>query len=302
MIFMAYGDELAKWLSTKQVTPEVATQMSEIQRKLQELLLDCVAELTAAEQMVRNGRDFVNFYNGIDRLAVTSRRLSYATHYFKTFCDWQVKPVPEFNEHFINLFYLMPRLRRTFWLEGAVMCGLGIEPGGRILELCCGSGFYTDLFYSPFASEIVAVDFDPRAIEFARTFHARDNVRYEIVDIRSELPPGPFDTVIWDGAIEHFTADEVGIILARARQVSVNNVLLLGYTVAEESTAPEHPEHEQHFHGIDDLAALLKKSFENVRVFERIHPTMEPHRHNLFFYASDGPLPFDPGWGHGRRI
>src|SRR5579859_4376407 len=272
--FMTYGDELSKWLKTKSVTSDVLDEMAEIRRKIQLKLLDSIAELTAAEHTVRNGEDFVSFYNGIEKLAVASRHLTYAAQYFKTVCDWQIPPVPEFNDHFNNLFYLMPRLRRTFWLEGAVFCGLGIKPGGRILELCSGSGFYTDLFYSPFASEIVAVDFDPRAIEFAKEFHSRPNIRYEVLDIRKELPAGPFDTVIWDTAIEHFTADEVGKILDHVRSISVEDVPLLGYTVAEPETAPEHPDHEQHFRGIGDLAALLKKSFKNVRVFERTHPTL----------------------------
>ena len=299
---MGYVDELLKWLSTKQVTPEIELQMAEIRKRLHLQLRETVSELEAAELAVQTGQDFPSFYLGIDKLAQTSRRLAYAAHAFKTFCDWQVPPVPEFNDHFINLFYLMPRLQRTFWLEGAVLCGLGIKPGGRILELCCGTGFYTDVFYSPFAREIVAVDFDLRALQFAREFHSRPNIRYESADIRSGLPPGPFDTVIWDGAIEHFTEAEVGAILDNVRKVSVKDFPLLGYTVAEKEDSPEHPEHEQHFRGLDDLAELLKKSFKNVRVFERTHPTLEPNRHNLFFYASDGPLPFDPDWAHGRRL
>jgi hypothetical protein len=42
----------------------------------------------------------------------------------------------------------------------------------------------TDYFYSPFASKIIAVDFDPRAIEMALRLHQRPNIKYEVMDIR----------------------------------------------------------------------------------------------------------------------
>jgi SAM-dependent methyltransferase len=236
-------------------------------------------------------------------LAQATREASSFAHQFKSFLDWQIAPVPEFNDHFINQFFLMPAQKRTFWLEGAVFCGLGLGAGvNRILEICCGTGFYTDFFYSPFASEIVAVDYDPRAIEFAGKFHQQPNIKYELCDIRSSLPAGPFDAVIFDAAIEHFTAPEIDKIMAKMKSVGKDKFLLAGYTVAESADHPEHPDHETHFRGLEDLGLLLRRYFQNVRTFERIHPTLQPPRHNLFFYASDGPIPFDAEWPHGQRI
>jgi hypothetical protein len=45
----------------------------------------------------------------------------------------------------------------------------------------------------------------------------------------------------------------------------------------------------------------LQRYFKNVRAFERAHPSVQPPRHELYFYASDGALPFDAGWPHGVR-
>jgi hypothetical protein len=44
------------------------------------------------------------------------------------------------------------------------------------------------------------------------------------------------------------------------------------------------------WHDMKSLADRLKCYFKNVRAFERVHPTIQPPRHALFFYASDGPL------------
>jgi hypothetical protein len=86
------------------------------------------------------------------------------------------------------------------------------------------------------------------------------------------------------------------------RSAMIPGARLLGYTIAESAAAPQLPTHEIHFQGITHLGDLLKRYFKNVRVFERLHPTISPPRHNLFFYASDGSLPFDLEWEHGVRL
>lgn len=42
----------------------------------------------------------------------------------------------------------------------------------------------------------------------------------------------------------------------------------------------------------EDLLKILAPYFANVKVFETIYPG----RHNLYFYASDGIVPFDEKW------
>jgi SAM-dependent methyltransferase len=287
------------WASDKQITPQKLSELKAYLANTAEVEIQSVRQAKREASFANN---FPTFYAAVDELAAATRRLSHVSHLMKFVCDWQIPPIPEFNDQFINQFFLLREYKRTFWLEGAIFCGLGIEPGKRLLELCCGSGWYADFFYSPFASEIVAVDFDPRAIEMAQRFHQRPNIRYEIMDIRESFPKGPFETVIWDGAIEHFTVEEIDEIMEKMRQTMTSNARLLGYTVAESATAPHLPTHETHFEGIAHLGGLLKRYFKNVRVFERLHPTLSPARHNLFFYASDGPVPFDQEWEHGLRL
>lgn len=287
------------WVSGKQITPEKLSELKAFLAKNTEVEIHSVRQ---AKRDASFANSFSSFYNAVDELAAATRRLSHVSHLMKFVCDWMIPPVPEFNDQFVNQFYLLKEYRRTFWLEGAIFCGLGIIPGKCILELCCGTGWYTDFFYSPFASEIVAIDFDPRAIEMAQRFHQRPNIRYEVMDIRETFPKGFFETVIWDGAIEHFTVAEIDGIMEKMRQVMTTNARLLGYTVAESADAPQLPTHETHFEGMAHLGRLLKRYFKNVQVYERLHPTISPARHNLFFYASDGPVPFDQEWEQGLRL
>ncbi|MCH5266997.1 MAG: hypothetical protein J1E62_01525 [Lachnospiraceae bacterium] len=104
--------------------------------------------------------------------------------------------------------------------------------------------------------------------------------------------------VIWDAAIEHFTPDEIHNIMRDIKQtLSRNKGILSGYTIVEKADGKSLEQHEYEFHDMEDLRRFLKPYFENVYVFETIYED----RHNLYFYASDGTLPFDEHWKHGIK-
>jgi SAM-dependent methyltransferase len=122
-------------------------------------------------------------------------------------------------------------------------------------------------------------------------------VAYETADIRTSLPAGPFDNVIWDAAIEHFSEEEIRGLVAGIRERLRPDGVLSGYTVLEEA-GKQHPDHEYEFRTKADLARFLTPHFANVLVFETAYPT----RRNLYFFASDAALPFDPSWPDSLRI
>jgi SAM-dependent methyltransferase len=290
-----------RWIAQKAPTAADRETVKLIKANLQSSIAAVAQVLAEVSRRLAASEDFAEFYDSVDRFAEITRILTRFAHSAKAFCDWSIAPVPEFTDHFINQYFLWPEHKRTFWLEGAVFCALAMKRGGRYLELCCGGGFYSDMFYASIAGEIVAVDFDPRAIEMARRQHARDNVQYEVCDIRNGLPAGPFDGVIWDGAIEHFSTSEIEGVMAEIKRKLASGGLLSGYTVAETAGGLQHPDHEQAFNGMSDLSMRLKPYFKNVLIFESTHTTITPMRHNLFFFAGDGALPFDASWPHCYR-
>ncbi len=139
---------------------------------------------------------FKDFYAGVDRLAELSRSVSYNVHNLKLLCDFQIPPQTLFTDHYINQFFLMSATKRTWWVEGPAFCGSTIEPGSRMLEFGCGTGYYTDVF-RPVCVRDRRHQYDPRAIETARRLHHARNIRYEVMDFRTALPEGQFDAVVW---------------------------------------------------------------------------------------------------------
>jgi SAM-dependent methyltransferase len=206
--------------------------------------------------------------------------------------EWGLAPQPEWFDHCIDLYYQWHQERNPLWLERGCFNLLALRDQGKILELCCGDGFNACHFYSLRAEQVIAVDFDPRAIEHARQVNAAPNVLFEVCDIRRQMPQGSFDNIIWDAAIEHFTPVEIETVIRTICARLGKNGILSGYTIVERQNGKHLSHHEYEFKSKEDLMRFLVPYFKKVKVFE----TKYPSRHNLYFYASDGLLPFDPDW------
>ena len=222
------------------------------------------------------------------------RRLASTTHRAQQFVEWGVPPVPEWYDHYLDIYSQWPRSGSSLSLERGVFGSLAAEPGSRILDLCCGDGFNAAHFYAYRADRVEAVDFDPDAIAYACRYNARKNVSYRVLDIRESLPDGPFDLVTWDAAIEHFTDSEICRILQSIRGVLGTVGVLSGYTIIERHDGRKYlPQHEREFTGKEDLLGFLVDAFAYATVFETVYP----ERTNLYFYASNErtSIPFETG-------
>jgi SAM-dependent methyltransferase len=209
--------------------------------------------------------------------------------------QWGIFPLPEFFEHKVGLYWRWKATRSPHWVERGVFSLLGMKPGCRVLELCCGDGFNAHYFYSARAGSILSVDFDPKAIAYANRNFRTNNVTYQVADIRTQMAEGEFDNIIWDAAIEHFTETEIADLMLNIKKRLAGTGTLSGHTIVERPDGRKMlPHHEYEFKSKDDLARFFRPHFRNVKVFETIYPD----RHNLYFWASDGVIPFMDEW-HG---
>lgn len=207
--------------------------------------------------------------------------------------QWGLPPQPEHFDHHIDLYYQWSSTCNAWWLERGVFGSLALRPGGRLLELVCGDGFNARYFYSARCAAVAACDFDPKAIATARRKNAAANISYELADIRSAMPTGTFDNIVWDAAIEHFTPVEIAGLMQNIRARLGPGGVLSGYTIVERADGVKSlSHHEYEFKDKMDLLRFFTPHFANVTVFETIYP----ERHNLYFWSSDGILPFDGQW------
>jgi len=207
--------------------------------------------------------------------------------------QWDFPPEPEHFDHHIDLFHKWLETRNPLWVERGVFGGFVLR-GGDVLELCCGDGFGARNFYSGRSRRVVSCDFDPAAIRTAKAKNSAPNVEYLLADIRTQMPEGTFENVVWDAAIEHFTPEEIRAIFTNIKRRLAPGGVLSAYTMVEGPGGKALSHHEYEFQNKEDLMRLVKPHFAHVQVFETIYR----ERHNLYLWASDGPLPFAPGWPH----
>jgi len=219
------------------------------------------------------------------------RRLSAGAHHLQYKLEGVLRPSAEWFDHEIDAHWQWPRLGRSSFLERGVLSALAIPPGGAVLEMCCGDGFNASRFYAARAGLVVAIDHDERALAHARRRHTRPNIEFRRGDIREGLPTGPFDNVIWDSAIHHFTLAEAAAILAAAHRSLSDSGLLSGYGVIEPGDG--YAFSRMHLEDPEQLASLLSGEFAHVAIVE----TADGNRRNLYFFASDlrAALPFAEG-------
>jgi cyclopropane fatty-acyl-phospholipid synthase-like methyltransferase len=206
------------------------------------------------------------------------------THRWQAEAEWGHPPPPEWFDHYVGLHYMGDAQRHNITEERGVFASLAVPIGGVVLDLCCGDGFFARHFYANRAEVVVAVDFDEDAIQYAKRVNAAPNVTYELRDVRESLPDGQFDTVVWSGAIEHFTADEViGILEGVRTRLEGRGGVLAGDTIAAgDSDRPQLVHHEFEYRDEDHLRRTLERVFPAVAVWRSEWPS----RTELYFYGA----------------
>lgn len=229
-------------------------------------------------------RLLVSLLKGVNAVV---RRISAFTHFAQFAVQWGFKPRPEWFDHYLDQHWQFSATNNGLWVERGVFSRMVIKPNAKMLEICCGDGFNTRHFYSSKAASIVALDFDRDAIPHARRYNAAPNVTYVQKDIREGLPDGPFDNVVWDAAIEHFTEAEIDRLMREIVQRLGPDGVLSGYTLTEAADGKKSNDlHEYEFKDKEDLRRFFTPHFKFIKVWETIYPT----RHNLYFAASQSPI------------
>jgi SAM-dependent methyltransferase len=234
----------------------------------------------------------------LGKLAAKMRPLIYrptlmwlADQYLRGYYAWDTERlwgrgrVPEWFDHRADLF-LWSEHRIPFWVERGVFSREMMFAGCRVLDLCCGDGFYPYHFYSGTAAHIDALDRDPGAIAHARKWHPRPNIRFQRADVvADDFPGADYDVITWDAAIEHFAEDDIRRVLGKAvRALKQPTGVLCGYTIIARSKL-SHPDHLHEFVSDNELKGILGEFFPHVGTVQ----TRYESRHNIYFRCT-----FDP--------
>lgn len=162
--------------------------------------------------------------------------------------------------------WLAGPLRWTRW-ERAVYGARYIRPGDRVLDLCCGDGFFSWI-YSLRAKWVLGMDRNEGAIALAQRLYSGENCHFICGDILEKESLPQCDLAIWWDGIEHFGELEASYIMHRIHVALRNsdNGRLVGSTpIAREQKS--NPEHQREFKDTDDLRNFLGQWFQGVEIW-----------------------------------
>lgn len=243
-------------------------------------------------KLIGVGKRFLPLVKISRYLSFLSRKITYLTHQIQFILEWSVDN-PEYFDHYIDLHYQWKKNREAFPMERGVFSSLAMMKNAETLDLCCGDGFNSYYFYSKRSKKVTAIDFDREAIFWAKKNFRASNLEFIIGDIRTDIPNKIFDNIIWDAAIEHFTENEIVNLMKEIKSRLRPEGILSGYTIVEAEHGGKHlHQHEYEFHDKEDLARFLKPYFSNIHIFTTVYAS----RSNLYFFATDGTLPFEQDW------
>jgi len=183
--------------------------------------------------------------------------------------DWRYNDsdVPKFFKHQIdvNLWRFNPS-EWSFTLRGS-LARLHIFQGCKVLDLCCGDGSYSYLFFSDVSSSVDAIDYDHSAISYAKRYYKHSKINYQQVNIiDTEFPANDYDVIVWNAGISYFTKEQIKIVLDKIVNSGGEKLILCGMT----PKANGHIDHKTEFETVGELRMLLNAYFEEINIQEVI--------------------------------
>lgn len=182
----------------------------------------------------------------------------------KLYRDWGLSPEqPHFFDQRAGLFLVSfdKKVNGFYGFTRGFNASEIIMDGDVLLDIGCGDGFFTKRFFSVKCSQIDAIDIEPTAINAAKTYNNDKKINYILTDaVKTPFPKNNYNVIVWDGAIGHFAADTVHIMLEKISKALHDD----GVFVGSESLGIEGADHLQYFATIDSLSSIFKPYFKYV--------------------------------------
>lgn len=143
-----------------------------------------------------------------------------------------------------------------------------IPPGGNVLDLCCGDGTYSGLYYAIRAAHVDAMDRNPGAIRLAKRRYRISNVTWIEGDVLADqFPASDYDVVTLFAAIEHFSVANGVVLLGKIATSLKPTGTLIGSTPIFVEEGGHNIEHDNEFFSIEYLLRFLRPHFSTIHTW-----------------------------------
>ena len=142
--------------------------------------------------------------------------------YVKLWAQWDL-------HWFDHRFDLLRGPEFWIWQERGVLGIQEIFPGAKVLDLCCGEGFYDRFYFANRAGQIDALDIDRKAIGLAQALNRRRNLRFCVGDIVEKgFPDSDYDVILCFSALQQMSRIQLETLIPKIRKTLKANGVFFG--------------------------------------------------------------------------
>ncbi len=210
----------------------------------------------------------VSFFISVSLLDFLIKWIEFLLYYLSKlllFKEWNLNgtAIPPFFKHKINYnFWRFNPNEWTFILRG-VYARENMFLNCKVLDLCCGDGSYSFLFFADISAKIDAIDFDKKAIKYAKNNYSHPKISFLNSNIiTEEFPSNDYDIVVWNAGICYFELNVVHEIIKKIIRSTNNEMILCGML----PLANGHIDHKTEFFTHDEIKSLFDLYFNVVNI------------------------------------
>jgi SAM-dependent methyltransferase len=170
------------------------------------------------------------------------------------------------------------------WLETGFLCRRFPLKDKKILDLCCGDGLYSYIFFSD-AYLVDAIDFSSDALKFSQKMKMHHpNIKYSKIDIlREPFPQKKYDLIFWRAGIAYFSTYDLKKILQKISKSLNKNGYLIGSSPLPTLNAKKSSGQINLKYSRTYINKLLKNNFKSIELIDSFYE----NKQNLSFICGN---------------
>lgn len=177
---------------------------------------------------------------------------------------WQYAELASYEHRFDYL----RGMNNFYWLERGIFGLRYLPKKAKVLDLGCGDGVYSGVFYSTRASEVEAMDYDPKVIALAKKFYKKTNVFFSQANItKVDLIAKNYDAVYLFAVIEHFTFEQGQTLIKKIALALKDGGYFMGSTPLFLEKGGHNVEHQNEFSTEHEVKEFMASAFLDVETW-----------------------------------
>jgi SAM-dependent methyltransferase len=174
----------------------------------------------------------------VANIAIKFVRFFYRLQYIY---DWGLRDKhPNHFKHLTNLYTWSSDPNCNQFATAPSIARSYLKRGQKVLDLCCGDGSISFLFFSDIANKIDAVDVDRDAIMYGREKFGNDKIFYHDTDIfkfLSEVNVKSYDLIYFGSGFDYFKrCDRKALFLGLLKKMTSETTLVLKTPISSDES------------------------------------------------------------------